>query len=691
MTIPPIFVPIAGVVGLITAFILLARIVRYSGGEGKVAEIAEKIHRGAMVFMKREFLLISIFALVIGGALFFFQKQEYGREQSLAFFLGAIASSIAGFIGMYTATKANVRTTLAAKNEGAAKALTIAFFGGAVMGLTVASMGLIGLGGLFAFFKDHHEVAEIMEGFAMGASLVALFYRVGGGIFTKAADVGADLVGKVEAGIPEDDPRNPGVIADNVGDNVGDVAGMGSDIFESYCNAQIATLAIAAAVGARAVNSADEQAVAFMDKIGAAHGQEGLEQLMQLPLLLTAVGLLCSLLGILIVKSLAGKNPAEALRFGTIGSAVLYIGAAFGLSSMLGLNPNVGLCILCGAVGGIIIGLITEHFTGGKPVKEIARQGETGVATIMIAGLSVGLKSVAIPLFTIAATIFISFEFAGLYGVGIAAVGMLGTVGITMAIDAYGPVADNAGGIAEMAAMGEETRKITDGLDAVGNTTAAIGKGFAIGAAGLSALALTTAFIQKTGVVLNLSQPEILRTFFVGVFIGGVVPFLNGAITMDAVGRAAFDMISEIRRQFREIPGLLEGTGEPDSERCVDIATKAATKRMILPAILAVGTPVIVGFGFGADGATALAGTLCGALLGCILLALMMSNAGGAWDNAKKYVEDGHFGGKGGETHKGCVVGDTVGDPLKDTSGPSMNIMINVMAIVSLVIAPLLA
>ena len=691
MTVNPIFTPAAGIVGLIIAFILLSRITKYSGGEGKVAEIAEKIHRGAMVFMKREFLLISIFALVIGGALFLFQKQEYGRQQSLAFFLGALSSSLAGFIGMYTATKANVRTTLAARNEGPAQALTIAFFGGAVMGLTVASMGLIGLGGLFAFFKDHEEVAEIMEGFAMGASLVALFYRVGGGIFTKAADVGADLVGKVEAGIPEDDPRNPGVIADNVGDNVGDVAGMGSDIFESYCNAQIATVAIAAAVGARAVESAGEEAVAFMEKVGAAPGKEGMMQLMQLPLLLTSVGLLCSVLGILIVRSMAGKNPAEALRFGTIGSAVLYIGAAFGLASMLGLSPNIGLCILCGAVGGIVIGLITEHYTGGKPVKEIARQGETGVATIMIAGLSVGLKSVTVPLLTIAATIFISFEFAGLYGVGIAAVGMLGTVGITMAIDAYGPVADNAGGIAEMAAMGEETRKITDGLDAVGNTTAAIGKGFAIGAAGLSALALTTAFIQKTGVNLNLSDPAILRTFFVGVFIGGVVPFLNGAITMDAVGRAAFDMISEIRRQFREIPGLLEGTGEPDSDRCVDIATKAATKRMILPAVLAVGTPVVVGFGFGADGAIALAGTLCGALLGCILLALMMSNAGGAWDNAKKYVEDGHFGGKGGETHKGCVVGDTVGDPLKDTSGPSMNIMINVMAIVSIVIAPLLA
>lgn len=687
MSVSTIVTPLAGLLGLGIAYAFFASIAKRSGGEGVVAEIAEKIHRGAMIFMKREFILISAFAVVIGGAIFFFQP-EYGPQQAVAFFLGALASSFAGFVGMFTATKANVRTTLAAKNEGQGPALSVAFFGGSVMGLTVASMGLIGLGGLFWFFSDSEHVAEIMEGFAMGASLVALFYRVGGGIFTKAADVGADLVGKVEAGIPEDDPRNPGVIADNVGDNVGDVAGMGSDIFESYCGAQIATIAIAGAIGARL--GAPETAAAageFMNKIGT----KDVGLLMQLPLILTTVGLLCSVLGILLVKAMSAKEPAGALRVGTIGSAILFIVASFITCSVLGLSSAAPLCVLSGAVGGIIIGLITEHYTAGGPVRMIAKQGEMGVATLTISGMAIGLRSVAVPLLTIAATVFISYEFAELYGVGMAAVGMLGTVGITMAIDAYGPVADNAGGIAQMAEMGEETRDITDGLDAVGNTTAAIGKGFAIGAAGLAALALITAFIQKTGVSLNLSDPEVLRTFFVGIFIGGVVPFLNGAITMEAVGKAAFDMIAEIRRQFKEIPGILEGKGEPDTERCVDIATNAATKRMILPAVLAVGTPIVVGFGFGSHGAVALAGTLCGALVVCILLALMMSNAGGAWDNAKKFIEEGNHGGKGSDAHVASVVGDTVGDPLKDTSGPSMNILINVMAIVSLVIAPLIA
>jgi K(+)-stimulated pyrophosphate-energized sodium pump len=684
--------PAAGIVGLGIAGAILGSITKKSGGEGRVAEIAEKIHQGAMVFMKREFILISLFAVVIASLIFFFQKQEYAKYQAAAFLFGCIASSFSGFVGMYTATKANVRTTIAAKEEGASSALSIAFFGGSVMGLTVASMGLLGLGTLFWMFisGDHKpHVAEIMEGFAMGASLVALFYRVGGGIFTKAADVGADLVGKVEAGIPEDDPRNPGVIADNVGDNVGDVAGMGSDIFESYCGAQIATVAIAGAAGARVAQTGGD---VLLDKIGVA--AEKAESLMFLPLALTTIGLLCSVLGILLVRLMSAKEPAAALRIGTIGSAALYIVAAFVTCNLFGFNSNPAFAVFAGAVGGIVIGLVTEHYTGGKPVKDLAHQGETGVATVMISGLALGMRSVAIPLLTLAGIISVSYHFVGLYGVGLAAVGMLGTVGITMAIDAYGPVADNAGGIAEMAQMGPETRKITDGLDAVGNTTAAIGKGFAIGAAGLAALALITAFIEKADLgSFDLTDQSILATFFVGLFIGGVVPFLNGAITMTAVGEAAFEMINEIRRQFREIPGLLDGKAEPETDKCVDIATRAATKKMLLPAVLAVGTPIVVGFGFNAlngSGAVALTGTLVGALLGCILMALMMSNAGGAWDNAKKYVEDGNYGGKGSDVHSACVVGDTVGDPFKDTSGPSMNIIINVMAIVSLVIAGLL-
>jgi K(+)-stimulated pyrophosphate-energized sodium pump len=471
------------------------------------------------------------------------------------------------------------------------------------------------------------------------------------------------------------------VIADNVGDNVGDVAGMGSDIFESYCGAQIATIAIAASTSAAAVT----------------YGAASDEILLQFPLILTTVGILCSVLGIVLVNLFADKNPALALRTGTIGAAALFVAASFGLTTLLDLSHTLAAAVLCGSLGGVLIGLITEYYTGGKPIRTIAAQGQTGVATLIICGLSVGLQSVVLPVLTIAATLYCSYEFAGLYGVGLAAIGMLGTVGITMAIDAYGPIADNAGGIAQMAEMGEETRKITDSLDVVGNTTAAIGKGFAIGAAGLAALALITAFIQKTGISLDLATPDSLRYFFVGLLIGGAVPFYNGSLTMDAVGKAAGQMIEEIRRQFREEPGILKGTVEPDSNRCIDIATKAATRAMIGPALLAVCTPLVVGFGFewiGPEGAQAgaktLAGTLIGALLGCVFLALFMSNAGGAWDNAKKHVEEGNFGGKGSETHAGCVVGDTVGDPLKDTSGPSMNILINVMAIVSLVIAGLL-